>query len=463
MANYVVAGGTTISNGFKTLVEMQIANVENIKMFLDKTTKYFLTSIGECLSRKEEFKKEKFIKRVVKLYDKTYNNDWFRDTYKVVDSGGYQISIGYIKEDQLEEFIDAYTQLLNHPQIGGSCKYMLSLDIVADYPIISSKEKMEYLNRKSLEETIKYDTSKVFLIYHFINPRLEQFWWNIVKDYFDYFNHFSIGGLVAFSRNSDFPFNVYILPLLKIINEKISRNQYSPFTFHILGVSSFIDIFSFVVFEKFLKEIYDIDVTINFDSTRAIRETVIAKKFHVYFDNKFVPLCYKSDLLHMKSRLNKTYSETLSLVLREFCDAFNFNLEIPDKLEAADIYKDNGKGAIKREYEILFTMCAIKGLQDTVNFFDYEAQQVVDAVLKGDIVKAERIITETLIQINAGKKSKNLVIKARALLNSLDIIKHKPSTNQINEFMQRVLEGVQPFTIFDKQTTTNIKSLENLF
>ena len=282
VAKYVVAGGSTVSRGIKSLIENKIWTIDDVNKFLEKTTNLYLSSIGESLSKKQTFNKDRFVKQVVKSYQQTYNVPWFRNVGKVIDSGGYQISIGYIREEDIESFIDAYIELLLHPDVGGSCEYMLTLDIVADYPYIKTKESLDKLNRLALDKIIQHDTSYVYFVYHFVNPRLESFWWELLSDYFSFFQHYSVGGLVAFARHSDFPFNIYSLPLLKILQKKLEKQDFRPFCFHILGVSSFTDIFSFIVLEKYLRLVYDIEVSINYDSTRAVRETALAKRLQFF-------------------------------------------------------------------------------------------------------------------------------------------------------------------------------------
>ena len=147
MAKYVIAGGSTLNQLCKSLTETNIVTVDKLHNFFNKTTTYLLTSIGEVLSKKQVFDKDRFIKNVVKHYTKVYESPWFKGLMqKVVDSGGYQISVGYITDyDSLYSFIDAYIDLLNHPMVGQTSSYMLSLDIVADYPIIKTIEDLKVL------------------------------------------------------------------------------------------------------------------------------------------------------------------------------------------------------------------------------------------------------------------------------------------------------------------------------
>jgi hypothetical protein len=461
MSKYVVAGGSTFSFGLKKLIELGYWHIDGINKFLNEVTDLYLTSIGEMLSKKGKFDKDTFVSKVVKAYDKVYHNEWFGNAKKVVDSGGYQISINYVKVDEIPDFIDAYIDLLNHPKVGQSCEYMLSLDIVGDKPTFSSVEELDYLNRLSLEKTIQYDTSKVFFVYHFINPRLEKFWWKLIEDYHSYFKHYSIGGLVAFSRGSNFPFNVYVLPLLKIINLKRSYNDYDPFKFHILGVSSFTDIFSFIVFEKYLKEIYDLDIQINFDSTRAIRETSLAKRLQIFYENHLVPISIKSSNLNQRIFNELTNADLAKYALQELIDKFDINIELPEKLTANVIYKDDGKGSIYREYEVLFILASTYALQKTVNLYEDEANAIVKAMLDGDEIKAQNLILEAIEVTNYGRRTKNALHKARSIFNSLKIIKDRPSMQILNNLMERTMEGVQPFKVFDGQVYS--KDLEDVF
>jgi len=463
MAKYVVAGGAAVSNVMKHMIKDKFWTVNDIDNFLSKTTDLFLTSIGEGLSDKKPFHKNKFVKQVIRSYERVYHNEWFHSAKKVVDSGGYQISVGYIKDEDIPDFIDAYIELLQHPSVGGSCEYMLSLDIVADRPIFKSLQQLEELNRHSLEKTIQCDTSKVYFVYHFVNPRLEKFWWQFVEDYFDYFTHFSVGGLVAFARASSFPFNVYCLPLLKIINKKIQKQRFEPFTFHILGVSSFTDIFSFIVFEKYLKIIYDMDISINFDSTRAVRETALAKRFQFYFEDKLIPVSYRSKDLHKRVYKHYTNADLLKIAIQEMIEEFNMQVPLPDEVKAETIYKDNGKGGIKREIEGVTMLASINSLQKTVDLYQEEAELVVKSVLDGNLAKATDLIVEALTVTNFGKRTKKVIHKARALLNSLDVIRQKPSMETLNHYMERTLEGVQNFDIFDRPNHITTNELHNIF
>jgi len=461
MANYVVAGSTTVSMTIKKLIEMNLWSLEDAHRFIRNTTSYYLTSIADGYNTKTSFSKEKFVNHVIKLYTKTYENDWFGITKRIADSGGYQISMGYIPEEDIYDFIDAYIELLKHPVVGRSAAYMLSLDIIADYPVFTDVSKVEMYNRTALEKIIEYDTSNVFYVYHFVDPKLEQFWWKFTVDYFDYFNNFAIGGLVAFGRDLAFPFNVYILPLLKIINEKIKRQQFQPFTFHILGVSSFTDIFSFIVFEKFLKQVYDFDITINFDSTRAVRETAIAKRIQIFYNGNLIPVSFRSKDLHKRVIGDKTNADIVKHVCDHFQKTYNYKLDLPDTISASDLYNDNGNGSVKREIEGLMILASIESLQKTVEVYEEDAEEVVNAILSGDIVRAERYIMHSMIITNFGKKTKKVVEKARALLNSLEITLQKPTNQMIDDLLFRTLEGVQPFKLFRNKSISN--QLSDLF
>jgi len=462
MAKYVIAGGSTLNQLCKTLTETNISTVDKLRNFFTKTTSYLLTSIGEVLSKKQTFDKDRFIKNVVKHYTKVYESPWFKDPMqKVVDSGGYQISVGYITDyDSLYNFIDAYIDLLNHPKVGQTSSYMLSLDIVADYPIIKTLEDLKNFNELSLQKTLENpNKDKVALVYHFINPKLEEFWWNIIEKYVLSFKHYSIGGLVAFNRSNSFPLNVYILPLLKILRKRVDNQIYEPFIFHILGVSAFTDIALFVLFEKAVKHFYGIDVNINFDSTRAIRETSIAKRFQFFYDNHLMSIDYKSSLLNQRCYKSFTNADMIVKVLEYLSSVYGFDIDIPRPLTAKDIYKDNGNGSIKKHIESLFILASIESLQQTVNFVTPIVEDLFKAFINNDETHFEQYATYLLEVANFNKRTKSLVHKIRSLKNTLNLIALKPDYNTLKPYMLRALEDVYDFQLFDKQRYENLASI----
>ena len=313
----------------------------------------------------------------------------------------------------------------------------------------------------SLQKTLESpNKDKVALIYHFINPRLEEFWWNIIEKYILSFKHYSIGGLVAFNRNNSFPLNVYILPLLKILRKRIDNQVYEPFIFHILGVSSFTDIALFVLFEKAIKHFYGIDVTINFDSTRAIRETSIAKRFQFFYDNHLLSVNYKSSLLDQRCYKSLTNADMIIKVFEYLSSVYGFTIDIPKTLSAKDIYKEDGKGAIKKHIESLFILASIESLQQTVNFVrPIIVEDLFKAFINNDETHFEQYATYLLEVTNFNKRTKSLIHKIRSLKNSLNLIALRPDYDSLKPYMQRALEDVYDFQLFNKERNENLTSI----
>lgn len=460
MAQYVVAGGSTVSGVIKRMIEFGQLTEETANKFIENTTDLYLTSIGETLSKKSTFSKEKFVKNAIKLYQKTYNQPWFKSAKKVVDSGGYQISINYVKVEDIPDFMDAYFELYDHPDVGKDCAYMLSLDIVGDQPTFESVDQLDKLNRMFLERAKEVDTERMFFVYHFINPKLEKFWWQLIEDYGKYFKHFSIGGLVAFSRGSSFPFSIYALPLLKIINFKQKHDMLDSFNFHILGVSSLTDIVTFIIIEAAIQKVYDIDVKINFDSTRVLRETSVGKRIPVFIDGHLRSLTYRSDSLHLRAYNNMTNADLIKFVYEKLNEKHEFTIDIPANITKEVIYKDNGDGPIKREIECPLILASIDALAESVDAFIERSHKAIDAWFTGHDTYAESIIRDMLIDANYGKQTKGSTFKTRAILNTLELIKQKPDNNLLNQMIAKTLASGQPLKIFDNPDLVDVASVD---
>jgi len=128
-------------------------------------------------------------------------------------------------------------------------------------------------------------------------------------------------------------------------------------------------------------------------------------------------------------------------------------------LSAKDIYKDDGKGAIRKHFESLFILASVESLQQTVNFVKPIVEDLFKAFINNDETHFEQYATYLLEIANFNKRTRSLVHKIRSLKNTLNLIALRPDYDSLKPYMQRALEDVYDFQLFNKERNENLTSI----
>jgi len=213
-----------------------------------------------------------------------------------IDSGGYQIIVGYISFKRIREYIDTYHFILERykddiDQIFAldvfNSKYIKSLNknsINKKFNINDYKE-LYNINKYSMMESIslinKYPeiADKQLFILQSGNNTTFNIWKELFKslEAYKYYRRWSIGGLVGLKKSTNarfshaVPATLWLLTYQKHFDFKIDQ-------MHWLGQSSRLSFLSMALFEK----LYNINMTS--DSSQLVRFAPIDHKYPLMFN-----------------------------------------------------------------------------------------------------------------------------------------------------------------------------------
>ncbi len=199
-----------------------------------------------------------------------------------LDSGGFQIIMGYITENRIKEYTDVYHFILEN--FREDINFIFSLDI--NTPKFS-KEKLIKYNDYSIDESIKLikkypeiADKQLFVVQSRFSHILED-WLELMDKHntFDFYTRYSFGGLVGLKSATRVQFNHFVPMTLWLATYLKNRSSKLPKQIHMLGQSSRVALITGVILEKLL------GIEITMDSSEVIRFSPIVAK---------VPLIHKT-------------------------------------------------------------------------------------------------------------------------------------------------------------------------
>jgi hypothetical protein len=259
---------------------------DKINNFMKENINKYLTTVGKHLVKGRPVTKEVFDKYVTNTHKAFESTKWLNGCELIIDSGGYQIQQGYVDRKYIPDFIDLYYNYFIKNN-SNSFNYAFHLDLAPGsvHCPFNSFADMEELNRYSYGEAKKMDQSildKMIYVHHFRTPKIHQIYNKLLfdEDMADGIKNFSTGGLVTFGKlGSDIPpYILYIIPLLEIIHY-CRQKKIKKFRFHVLGGSEWKEILGHKFFERHIKEIFDIEVQITFDSSTFFKAVCLGRYF----------------------------------------------------------------------------------------------------------------------------------------------------------------------------------------
>lgn len=299
--NFVSAALPSIRTHIKNAIrdtDSKYINNQSVNAFLKDTSDKFLTSIGVAVNklpnpentkgkflnwkeeRKNIVKKGRITPKLVQKYLKHHLGkfqqiEFLKDVEFIVDSGGYSIQQkDYFEYSEIPQFIDLYHQefLMKHDD---KFNYAFSLDISpgathCPFNMFQMKD-LAYQSYEQLSGLPEHIRKKILYVHHFRTPLVRDLYVDLLNRYGDNFYNFATGGLVSFGRtNKTPPYILYIVPLLDILKMCLRRGI-KKFRFHVLGGSEWKEILGHVFLARHIKELFDIEVQITFDSSTIFR------------------------------------------------------------------------------------------------------------------------------------------------------------------------------------------------
>ncbi len=287
---------------------------------------------------------------LISIAEPTTSKNWsLQDIYKQIqkierkripglklylDSGGYQVIVGYITENRITEYTDVYHFILEH--FKDQIDFIFSLDI--NTPKFDKAKIFKY-NDYSIDSSIdlikKYPEirNKQLFVVQSRFPHILEDWLEIMDKHkvYNYYDRYSFGGLVGMKQETRVQFNHFIPMTIWLATYIQNRRKMdTPFParikqIHMLGQSSRVAIISATILEKLM------GIEITMDSSEVIR---------------FSPIVAKVPMIH-KIPFNETGENTFKVIgnlteMEEMVDVYSD----PEVLEDIDTVKEklrNGK------------------------------------------------------------------------------------------------------------------------
>jgi hypothetical protein len=289
---YVLAGVPTLYGKYTKDNFQYKRNVELIgKNTIRKGLFSYGTELYNLSKRKTKPKinnyNEKTHKQVIKINEK--KELLTPDMKLFLDSGGFQAIRGYLTKEEMKDFAHQYTEYLE--QYPDDYDYAFILDLPAFDKGLKDDKDIYDLNKYSYEQFHKLPKevqNKIIYVYHFNIPRVNNIWYRFFEeglvDGIDT-NYFSVGGLVGRTVSETIlPYINYSLPLYNIVRyQMLNRNRYQA-KFHVLGVGTYYLGIFFAFLQKLLKDKYNFQLDMTFDSTSPIKHLGQMRIYNVFND-----------------------------------------------------------------------------------------------------------------------------------------------------------------------------------
>jgi len=437
--NYVVAGGFNFIGQidkrlprYKNKFSLDL-DPQSIKYCLSKILSKSLLSFGILLSKnKKSFTNEaSYINSIQKLLSecKKYNHDIIPDNFKVyLDSGGFQLSVGYLDQKYIYPFIDMYTSFLkNNSNI---FDLAFSLDIppneitFSSYQDIYNWNKYSYTKLLDLPENIR---EKIIYVYHFRTPEVNKIWRKMLFDegLAEQLNcsRWSVGGIVASLKGEDdIPYISYGLPLANILNYTLHSSVHKDaIHFHVLGGSAYRDVIFYELCKLHIKKLYNITVNFSFDSSGLFKQFMMGRFLDVLTDDlRVLKLPVNSNILDSYNRsfgLNIKNIDKCRMILEEISTTYN----LPN-ITNYNIY-DKDTGSFNMLVELYLCFYLLHFYYILQNECSIKAIELYDIYLK-DKTKFENVIFTYLQNLNRGVISSRLKMKSLAFSRTLDLFEN---------------------------------------
>lgn len=334
--------------------------VGDVKNIIINTFNAALISIAEPTTSKSWT-----IHQVFRQMDKIFKA--FGDVEELyLDSGGYQILVGYIQKRRLREYIDTYHILLE--KFHDRNMKIFSLDILNKK---YSKEEVIKLNDYSINESLKLLNKyselkeKQLFIVQSRFPEVLETWKELMNKHpiFETYKRYSFGGLVGLKKETNAKFNHFVPMTMWLLSFAKSKNSLNNIKhIHMLGQSSRIAILTAIAMEKFLAS-KGINLEITMDSSEILRFSPIEQK---------LPLIFKNNNNFQMARSK----DDLKIMIENNVHLKNENYDLEKALELIE------EGKVENS-DFVEIIC--QGIDSTMEFAEWFFTKYYEELISGDM------------------------------------------------------------------------------
>jgi hypothetical protein len=435
-SGYVCAGFETMGSFLdKFFMEKSLNDCfskETLNNFFLQTCNKFLHSFGASFSGRKKY--DKYAKQEAKLFRQNRDYGFFNDCTFIVDSGGFQASIGSLDKKETNILYDIYYNdfLVNHKDVYDRA-FVLDIPPGPGCKIFSSFDDVYEMNHKSYMKAVNLPDDvrdKMIYIHHFRTPKLWEIYTRIMdeNDLFDKFKYHATGGIVAnMASDTAIPCVIYILPLIPLLAraKKYSRKK---LYFHILGGAQYRDVFFYELFKIHVMKVHGIELEITYDSSGILKGLMQGRIIPILMNGKLTRIDLRTFALDGKQMgLNddRKVIEIYKSTLNELCK-FGFKEISVDK-----VYSEETGSFLYdiMSYTMLYMLYIYSKAEDYLKgvaaeiYKLYEAHNSrVDQDDHEDIVLFNKEVYEIIRNMNEGKVTKKAASKSNSVSTSLDML-----------------------------------------
>jgi len=421
--NYVCAGFETIAailekfvNGDRYDNHFKLTDIAD---FFDHTCNKYLHSFGQNFKGKKRY--DKYVANEIRMFKICNELQIFNKSEYILDSGGFQISIGFLDERQTQDLYDLYYNFLVENKDLYHRAFVLDIppgpgcQIFRNFEEVYNLNEKSYLHAASMPQEI---LDKLIYIHHFRTPKLWEIYTKIMDDneLFDKFNYHGTGGIVAnMSSDMIIPCIIYILPLIPLIN-RAKRAGRSRLDFHILGGATYRDVLFYQLFTRHIKHVHDIDVNITYDSSTIFKGLMVGRYIHIVDEDVIRKVDIRQHNLPMRFKDDIKVIDAYRNALRAMSDMFGWK---PIPLD--EVYcKDSGTFHYEnRTYTVLYMLYMSWMVEASLA---EKADRIYPLYRDGHLEEFNKEISEITRRINSGKITKKQKSKSRSVIKSLDML-----------------------------------------
>lgn len=425
-SNYVVAGFETLASIIDRFINNTKDRYDNhfsrddISNFFESTTAGFLHSFGQNFKDKKKF--HKYNQQEAGLYKECRDMGLFNNSDFIVDSGGFQISVGLLDRQKtkllyklyyefLVDYVDVYDRafILDVPP-GPNCQ------IFKNFKDVQTFNQNSYNKARELPQKTK---DKIIYIHHFRTPEL----WKIFKDIlndgdmFNEFKHHGTGGIVANSSgDAQIPCIIYVLPLIPLINQCIKYGR-KTLDFHVLGGANFRDIMFYELFRKLVLEKHGIEVNITYDSSGLFKGIMVGRRMFINEGQNITKVDLRSKNLPLRYRDDKKIVDIVKDSIHEFSNKYNIK-DLPKDFE---IYEGDD-GTFYEEVKIYLMLHSLDQYALVQENMRNIANELYPLYENRNLLSFNRGVENITRAINSGKITKKQRAKTNSVIKSLDML-----------------------------------------
>jgi len=423
-SGYVVAGFevlTTIIDNFifSPNFNNNFTQQDLINFFENRCNK-FLHSFGCDFKGKKRY--DKFIKKKISLLDYCRNSGFYGNSEFILDSGGFQLSIGILNKEESTDLQDLYYNFLNQYINKYNRAFIFDMPpgpgctVFKTFKDVYEGNKQSYLRASEFPQHVR---DKIIYIHHFRTPKLWDIYTKILDEnnLFDKFKYHGTGGIVAnLSTDLAIPCIIYVLPLITLLNRTIKTKR-NYLNFHVLGGAGFRDILFYEMFRIHIKEKHNIELNITYDSSGIFKALMIAKFIHIIKDDSVFKV--NIGTMNLEKRHKNSNIQIIDLYregINKFSDDNNFK-----RINLENIY-DSTTGTFYEDIRLYSMLCVLNNYSEITQYFQNIVEELYTLYKNKQYEGFNEKIELITRRLNNEKITRKQNAKSASLIKSLDML-----------------------------------------